>query len=315
MIEFKTLLPPNATSTERKLERAMAFDQPLWELSGKLHQLRKRRPTPFNQWLAGEWGIADFRRFFADESQFYAAMLPWLRCRGSAVATQTALYHVGADNAVLDVEHFRLHIHLATPWVGDLNDFKFAVNESIPLHLQFYRLTSGCDVRHGDYDGSYYDNCLYDDDSGVWQNGIKINYCTENTFKISALRIRARTTLTNHQPNFIGRTWARTEHWKHEPWGTGLQCTHSVDTADVMPLTTAFVENHTAQTGEVLSAPTQLIESQTRQNIDALDVATGEVTGLLTTTGPLGERDWENVEQWKPQPWQLNLPNLGTTTI
>lgn len=220
---FKTLLPPNATPTERRLEQSLAYDMPLWPQVAGLAQLRRQRPAPLAPWLAAEWGIASYRPYFADDAALVDALLPWLRMRGTAQAVKVALGVIGVPHPTLSVEHFYLHIDLPTPYLGALSEFKRAVNDSVPLHLAFYRLTAGEDLRHGRYDDSRYDDSLYDDDSGIFTDDIKLSYRASHgrQGRVTATATRQTTLITPQRSPH--NAWHDRATWDDLPWTSRIR--------------------------------------------------------------------------------------------
>ncbi len=216
----QTLLPPNATKTEQILEQAMAFDTPLRPLVQSLHQLRTKRPKALAPWLSGEWGIGQFARHFSDDSTFYSETLAHLQQRGTASAVRQALGWVHADVASVEVENFYLHIHLSREFRGNLADFKRAVAYSIPLHLDFYRITAGDDGRHGVYDYRNYDDAVYDSDAGVLIDGVLVDYADT---LVAGDSIRVLAELAHTADTMIGtpvRTWQTVSTWLDEVWSS-----------------------------------------------------------------------------------------------
>ena len=68
-----TILPTGSTA----LERAVDQSAPRWDtLAAAAHPLDGRHPEPFKLWLAAEWALAEFARYFATTDALIAAALP-----------------------------------------------------------------------------------------------------------------------------------------------------------------------------------------------------------------------------------------------
>ena len=110
-----TILPTGSTA----LERAVDQSAPRWDtLAAAAHPLDGRHPEPFKPWLAAEWALAEFARYFDSTDELIAAALPWLMQRGTAAAVQCALGWLGYTNATVDQDGAWLHIdpgRLVTP--------------------------------------------------------------------------------------------------------------------------------------------------------------------------------------------------------
>ncbi len=215
----RSLLPSNATALERHIVDG-DVSSPLWSLSKRLTELRIFRPSPFNDWLAGEWGISSFRQHFAGDAQFFDTSLQWLQSRGTAQAVRLALSMIDVKNVKLDNDHFWLHIHLDKPFRGDNAQFIYQVQQSIPLHLELYRITWGDDGRHGVYDYRNYDDAVYDSDAGVLIDGVLVDYADT---LVAGDSIRVLAVLAHTADTMIGspqRTWQTVSTWLDEAWSS-----------------------------------------------------------------------------------------------
>src|SRR5256885_368192 len=104
-------------------------------------------PAAFLPWLAAEWGIAQFDRYFDDVPALIANGLPWLRERGTAASMQRALGWLGYDGAQLDEDGAWLHLDLGRI-IGDaeLASVAHVVRASLPAHVRFYRVFHGHEI-------------------------------------------------------------------------------------------------------------------------------------------------------------------------
>lgn len=161
------VLPPNATALEKAVDQVV----PNWEgLAGAFPAPTHGEPAAFLPWLAAEWGIAQFDRYFDDVPALIANGLPWLRERGTAASMQRALGWLGYDGAQLDEDGAWLHLDLGRI-IGDaeLASVAHVVRASLPAHVRFYRVFHGHDLRPLRLDhGPGLDAGMLDNDSGTW---------------------------------------------------------------------------------------------------------------------------------------------------
>lgn len=141
----RTVLPTGSTALERAVDQAM----PRWDaLAGATHALDGSLPEPFKPWLAAEWALADFARYFDTTDALIAAGLPWLLERGTAAAVQRALTWVGFPAARLDEDGPWLHIDLGRAATNaELAQIAHVVRASVPAHVLFYRVYWAWDLR------------------------------------------------------------------------------------------------------------------------------------------------------------------------
>lgn len=159
-----TILPTGSTA----LERAVDQSAPRWDtLAAAAHPLDGRHPEPFKPWLAAEWALAEFARYFDSTDELIAAALPWLMQRGTAAAVQCALGWLGHTNATVDQDGAWLHIdpgRLVNP--AELPAIAHVVRASIPAHVNFFRVYHMLDGRAIELDAGRLDEGLLDGDTG-----------------------------------------------------------------------------------------------------------------------------------------------------
>jgi hypothetical protein len=163
------LLPPNATP----LEIAIADVAPrplLDELADAPRLLKSNPPDSVVPWLAAEWFLADFIKYFPDARALIDAGLPWLMERGTAAAVKRVLSWLGMHNVMLEEDGSKLQIDTGSSAAPEqLEDILHLVNASIPAHVELYRLYHQYDLRPiGISQDAALDNGLLSDDSGVW---------------------------------------------------------------------------------------------------------------------------------------------------
>lgn len=163
----RTILPPQRTELERAIDEAL----PQWDaLVAQLEPAAVRENGSFQPWLAMQWQVAQFAQYFASTDALLTAALPWLFERGNAASVRRALSWLGYDQAVvIEEDDALLHIdlgRLVQEW--ELAAVAHVVRASIPLHVGFWRVYHGWDLRPIRLDGGPgLDTALLDNDSGV----------------------------------------------------------------------------------------------------------------------------------------------------
>ncbi|MFZ6875379.1 phage tail protein [Undibacterium sp. Di27W] len=203
MTDLAQLLPPNASELERNLVR-IAPRADLDTAADAPANIASNLPAAFQPWLAAEWNLAQFSLHFASNAALIAAGLPWLLERGSAASVVRALSWLTYDHVTLEEDEFLLHIDPGTTAAAlDLARIREVVNASLPAHSRFYRLYHGLDLRAGRLDATSFDNCLFDDDSGIWSgdpatDGVKLSFGETHTGLVDAPPTLAP--ITAHRP-------------------------------------------------------------------------------------------------------------------
>lgn len=191
MTDLALLLPPNASELERSLVRT-APRADLESAADAPANVMTSMPASFQPWLAAEWNLAQFSLHFASNAELIAAGLPWLLERGSAASVLRALSWLAYDKVTLEEDEFLLHIDPGTTAAAlDLACIRQVVNASLPAHSRFYRLYHGLDLRAGRFDVTSFDQCLFDDDSGIWEgdpatDGVKLSFGETHTGLVNA---------------------------------------------------------------------------------------------------------------------------------
>ncbi|KQO24190.1 hypothetical protein ASF11_21635 [Acidovorax sp. Leaf76] len=189
------LLPPQATP----LERAIDQSAPQWDaLAAAIGSPSTGTPDAFAPWLAAEWGLSPFARYFASVDALMAAGKPWLFERGTAASVHRVLGWVGFPDARVDERGALLHINLGRPaTAAEIARIAHVVRESVPVHVRFWRVFWGHDRRPLRLDGGQpLETAQLDGSSGVW-----VSVETGEPVKASfGIRHTGTTTSTAGQP-------------------------------------------------------------------------------------------------------------------
>jgi hypothetical protein len=191
MTDIAQLLLPNASELELNLVRVCPR-QAIDALCESPQNTYASMPVNFLPWLAAEWHLSKFSPYFNHHQDLIDAGLPWLFHRGSLLSISESLQWLGYDNATLEEDEFLVHIDPGTLEADlDLDNIQTVVNSSLPAHARFYRLHHGLDLRAGRFDVGYFDQCLFDDDSGVWMgnpstDGVKLSFGSTTTVELAA---------------------------------------------------------------------------------------------------------------------------------
>ena len=180
------ILPPQVTPLERAVDQAT----PQWgDLADAVEPASVRGNAAFQPWIAMQWQVAQFAPYFPDLGTLLDNTLPWLRERGNGASVRRALGWLGYDTLALRIEEDGYLLHLDPGRLvsdADLLHIARVVRASIPLHVSFYRVYHGDDVRALRYDGSRYDGALGDNDSGGWveldgEDPVKVSQAERHT--------------------------------------------------------------------------------------------------------------------------------------
>lgn len=159
------ILPPNASALMRAVDQAT----PEWDtLPAALRGTLYGHPQTLGPWLADEWALGQFARYFDNTGQLLAAGLPWLMQRGTPASVLTAMAWLGFSGASLEEDGARLHIdpgRQITP--EEAAQIAHVVRASIPAHVHFYRLHHGLDIRPLVWDATRWNAAVWENESGV----------------------------------------------------------------------------------------------------------------------------------------------------
>jgi hypothetical protein len=233
------LLPQNRTPLEAAL--ADAASRPALDALADLPAAACHQPPPaFMPWLAAQWRLAPFARYFDDPQALLAQGLPWLRQRGSAAAVTRALSWIGLDARVEDGDA-RLQLDAGTVQAPSrLADVRRLVEASAPAHVKLYRLYHGYDLRRMALSGdTAMEAGMLSDDSGVWSDGVKLSFGDVRGCGIDAARGRKLA---------LGRSDIRMDRLYAEE-----QPRLSVSPYDVRPAL-----NHRIQAGQLITVSNRL---------------------------------------------------------
>lgn len=218
MADRMGLLPPNSTEMETAVANVIERSS-LDDIAGALQGFKfSNPPDAVKPWLAAEWGLAAFSRFFPDAQALIDAGLPWLRVRGTDLAVQIALRWIGLDSArewqwaVLQIDPGRI-VSLA-----ELPDVLQLVNASLPAHVELYRLYHGYDVRRMKLSGgSKLSGSMLSNDSGVWIDGIKVSFGQTH---FSSAELTPETNAYGVSTTFISARYSSGPRLDESPYGT-----------------------------------------------------------------------------------------------
>ncbi|MEJ5128919.1 phage tail protein [Comamonas sp. MYb21] len=161
----RSVLPPNASLLERAIDGNLPAD---W---GSLADQAEPAADPdaLLPWVAAQWQLGQFDRYFSDPRELLAKGLPWLRERGSAAAVKRAMGWLGYSGVRIEEDGARLHISPGREVsIADMQHIAYMVRASIPLHVKFYRLFHRYDLRRIRLDNRpRLDSGMLDSDSGV----------------------------------------------------------------------------------------------------------------------------------------------------
>lgn len=141
-----------------------------WDMSAQALAL-DGEPDSFKPWLVSQMGLQLLPAYFDDIDTLLTEGRAWLLERGSPAAVRRVLGWLGYVQGVqLEEEGPYLHVDLGrVASAQELQHVALLVRDSIPLHVEFYRVYNGWDRRAVRLDGGQrLDKALLDTDSGVW---------------------------------------------------------------------------------------------------------------------------------------------------
>lgn len=213
MVMPSQMLPPNATA----LERAIADTAPRQLLDVLADAPRRLKSEPQDvvvPWLLAEYGLADFSFYFDDPRALLEEGKAWTRARGTGAAVKQSLRWIGLD-ATLEEDGWRLQIDPANESAIDqIKAVLHLVGRSVPAHVQLYRLYHFYDHRHVVLDASRLDDGLLDDDSGVWQSGVKLSFGTRHAVTLPSASDGPKSGATQT----ASRTIHNDNSWRLDAW-------------------------------------------------------------------------------------------------
>lgn len=196
-MKYAKLLPPNASALERAVINAAPraeLDAAIPAIANVLHT----QPDSFKPWLAAEWNLSQFARYFNNEAELIHQGLPWLFERGSLAACLRALGWLGYAGAGIEEDDNLIHLMPGQAEAAlDLARISQVMTASLPAHSRFYRMVYGRDLRAAKTDSSRFDGALFDDDSGNWSGepglSVKLDFLITRTQACAAYRQPAAT--------------------------------------------------------------------------------------------------------------------------
>lgn len=228
-----TLLPPVSTPLERALADTAA-SLLLAATAEVPRNLRSDMDSAVAPWLAAEWFLSDFSKFFGNNTALIEAGLPWLHGRGTAAAVKRALSWIDLT-VTLEEDGARLQIDPGTIIDHDqLADIIHLVRASIPAHVWFYRMYHGYDLRPLRLDVSRLDEALFDDDSGVWVSGVKLSF---GTYWVSAIPPEAESTTAAVAYRLYSSSLHEDNSWRLDAW--------ELDSEILLDAASGIISSHT----------------------------------------------------------------------
>lgn len=212
MVAARSLQPPSSTKLERSLARVM--HPPALDIAGESPRHIRTNPTPeFAPFIAAEFFLSSFAKYFSTANELIDAGLPWLRQRGTAAAVKRALLWIHIEG-LLEEDGARLHIDPGTHNIFHLlPDIKNLVEKSIPAHVHFYRMYHQWDIRHARLDRSRHDQCQWDDDSGALIDGVKISFGERVAALIYEKNIKLQQGRIDSYASILRRDQAYWDNW------------------------------------------------------------------------------------------------------
>jgi hypothetical protein len=167
--DIARLLPPNSTDLEKRL--CAAFDRDgLGLLADTFRRLKTEPQAAILPWLAAEWQLSGFVKYHPDLPSLIEEGLPWLMERGTAAAVERVLSWLDMTLKTLEEDASRLSFDPGRVILHEeLPDVVYLILQSIPAHVDLYRIFHGYDIRPIGLSGpEALDEGFLSDDSGIW---------------------------------------------------------------------------------------------------------------------------------------------------
>ncbi|MET1080309.1 MAG: phage tail protein [Pseudomonas sp.] len=291
----RALLPPNASHLERAVA-AIALPAELEALADLPTGVSYDLPPGFAPLIAAQFFLAQFAHHFNTAEQLLVAGLPWLRERGTAAAVIRALAWIAID-AQVEEDGALLHLDPGSPRApARLGDIRQLIEASIPAHVRFYRLFHGYDLRHARADRSRGDDSIWDNDSGIVIDGLRVSF-GERVADATLAPARGVLTwstaahaVTLRRDSMYWDGWTLDGDWQIDLFGGVGQA--------------VFVEIASRDLGQPLFAPGQfVIEIVARDEAPLVQATTAESFTEVETRQP--RRKW--IGPWAGK-WRLTIP-------
>jgi P2-related tail formation protein len=196
-----SLLPSNSTPLERALEQALIPGEDLRQAIALVRAAKELAPDDWLYFLVWEYGLDELLPYLPDPRQALERGLIWQRIRGTPNSIRLALSWIGLQAITLYEERAgRVHWYEFQIDPGEFPDRVMLKNlvglcrVSKPVRSRISRVFHGYDIRHAEHDGSRFEHCLYDRDSGV--------YDPENDVVVSLARY-GDSAVSYDQPEFF----------------------------------------------------------------------------------------------------------------
>ena len=167
MTRPRDILPPSSTPLERVIDTT--FPRGWGAMVDTMEPAAMATNASALPWVVQQWQLARIERFFPNLQAVLENGLPWLRERGTAAGVRRALSWLGYTNVTIEEDGARLHINPGREVSNaDIAAMAYAVRQSIPLHVGFYRVFYRYDLRMLRWD-SYpkWDSAIWDNVSGA----------------------------------------------------------------------------------------------------------------------------------------------------
>ncbi|MDR2164662.1 MAG: phage tail protein [Zoogloeaceae bacterium] len=167
--DIASILPPNSTDLERRLSAAFDRDE-LGILADAFRRLKTEPQAVVLPWLASEWQLAGFVKYHETLQDLIDEGLPWLMERGTAAAVERVLSWLSMKLTTLEEEDAKLSLDPGRiVRHEELPDIVYLIGQSIPAHVDLYRIFHGYDIRPIGLSGpEALDEGFLSDDSGIW---------------------------------------------------------------------------------------------------------------------------------------------------
>lgn len=306
----RTILPPSSTTLEQVIDTT--FSRGWGAMADAVEPAAMQANESVLPWIAQQWQISRFDRYFDDTRELIAQGLPWLRERGTAAGVRRVLSWLGYTSVTIDEDGARLHINPGREVSNaDIAQMAYAVRNTIPLHVSFYRVFYRYDLRMLKWDKRpLWDAAMWDNVSGTpvdVGDGGEVVIGSQARFSVSMVQAPSLKHLRgNTALNFASRV-RRTDVMRWDVWRWDGPMHRGVGGVQSLGFSVMAGQYHSLQP---VSTAADGLASICLQALHVDQPCASSITSASECTPRTsGGRKWRG--RWDARPWRM--PNIQST--
>lgn len=214
---IETLLPPNATATERALEEALRPGADVVDAIDRIRTAKESPPDDWLLWLVWEYGLEGLLPYLNSPRDAVEKGVLWQSIRGTPESLRLALSWINVDAEIIEggagrANWFNYQINPGrVPTDEEIAKIVGLANLSAPVGTRLSRLTYGYDRGPFILDRSKWGDILsgasgyYDPDLGTWLSFGRVHQLIArlDTLAVVIASLRVHTLAVRHETRFI----------------------------------------------------------------------------------------------------------------